>query len=337
MHGSGKTRIATESLVTRSSDIPGSLLTLVRAWRRSALALFVVILGLNLTACSTTKPVAGDKEGLRNVAVVVSNRAPVFQKVATHIKQDLGSNAALYYLSGDASGDTQLLNKISSLKHRKIVAIGLPAALWSKQLVGKQVVFCQVFNYRQYDLVTPSRKGVSSVPPPRQLFSRWKRLSPGLRRVIVISGPFHEGLIRKAQSAASKNGIRLDHVVVRSDKEFVYQYKKMVGRFQGTWLLPDNRVLSRAAMREVMSYSVRHGKQVMVFNPQLLPIGGLISAEPRPDDVAAQALNRLRNVAGGADIPGPDVTGLTKTRFKINKVVARQLGLMSAEGKRGGA
>lgn len=86
-----------------------------------------------------------------------------------------------------------------------------------------------------------------------------------------------------------------------------------------------------------MSYSVRHGKQAMIFSPQLLSIGGLISAEPRPDDAAKQVLNRLHSITNDAEIPGPDVTELTGTRFKANTVVVRPFGLKQIEEERDGA
>ena len=86
-----------------------------------------------------------------------------------------------------------------------------------------------------------------------------------------------------------------------------------------------------------MSYSVRHGKQAMIFSPRLLSIGGMISAEPRPGDVAKQVLNRLRSIANDAEIPGPDVTELTGTRFKANNVVVRPFGLEPIEEERDGA
>lgn len=86
-----------------------------------------------------------------------------------------------------------------------------------------------------------------------------------------------------------------------------------------------------------MSYSVRHGKQVVVLSPQLLSIGGLLNAEPRPGDVAKQVLNRLRSIANDAEIPGPDVTKLTRIRFKANSVVVRPFGLKPAEEQRDGA
>jgi len=116
-------------------------------------------------------------------------------------------------------------------------------------------------------------------------------------------------------------------MVVRSDKEFIYTYKQNAGKYHGLWLLPDNRVLSRKAIRDVMSYSVKHGKQVMVFSPQLLQIGGLVSASANADDVAEQVYRRLQDGAGEPNIPGPAVTPLTRADFRINRVMAGQLGI----------
>jgi hypothetical protein len=74
---------------------------------------------------------------------------------------------------------------------------------------------------------------------------------------------------------------------------------------------------------------------VAVFNPQLLAIGGLISAEPKPEDVANQVIRRLRQANTKTGIPGPDVTALGQTRFQINTVLARQLGLKSVNANAG--
>ncbi|MCG6975520.1 MAG: hypothetical protein LJE56_03825 [Acidiferrobacterales bacterium] len=291
-------------------------------WLTAAVALFM------LSACTTAPPEAPRQaRSPQKVAIVVSQRAAVFDDVAEQLQQELAGNATRYYLTGKNAADNELAKAVTESSATQVVVIGLPAALWSNQIQRKQIVFCQVFNHQQYRLVSEWRKGVSSVPPAEQLFTKWKTLSPSLRRVVTITGPMHKSLIAHAKNAAAKEGIRLDHMVVRSDKEFRYTFKNRVGKYQGIWLLPDNRVLSRSTMREVMSYSIRHGKQVAVFNPQLLSIGGLISAEPVPEDVAVRVLDRLRKARPGAAIPGPGVVPLGKTRFQINKVLVRQLGL----------
>ena len=39
----------------------------------------------------------------------------------------------------------------------------------------------------------------------------------------------------------------------------------MTHAIDGLWLLPDNRILSPDVVREMMSYSAKHKKQVVVF------------------------------------------------------------------------
>jgi len=308
-------------------------------WARPSLRLAMLALLFAASACTTTpeeEDAADDSSSAElKVAIVVSQRAPVFDDVAEQLQRVLGKRAVRYYLTGKSAADSELARTLMASDRQQVVAIGLPAALWSKQLQNRQIVFCQVFNYRQYKLVSDSRKGVSSVPPADQLFGKWKALSPSLRRVVTITGPYHKHLVAAAKAAAAKQGIGLDHIVVRSDKEFRYTFKNRVVNYQGVWLLPDNRILSRSAMHEVMSYSVRNGKQVAVFNPQLLAIGGLISAEPKPEDVANQVIRRLRQANAKTGIPGPDVTALGQTRFQINTVLARQLGLKSVNTNAG--
>jgi len=290
-----------------------------------ALRILVLLVLASLAACQIAP--RGESQVL-SVAVVSSSKAESFKQVADRLKAKLGDRARLYTLQGNTESDQQLLQRLNGSARRQVIVIGLKASRWSKHLVGKQVVFCQVFNYRQYGLVAPNRKGVSAVPPPDQLFRKWKRLSPKLRSVLAITGPLHRAMLRQARHDARRHGVQLKHMVVRSDKEFVYTYKQNVDKYHGLWLLPDNRVLSRKAMHDVMSYSVKHGKQVMVFSPQLLQIGGLVSVSAIADDVAEQVYRRLQDGVGEPNIPGPAVTHLTRADIRINHVVARQLGLI---------
>lgn len=286
-----------------------------------------VFLGLaSLTACQTTPLV--EPVPVTSVAIVSSGKAKSFKQVADRLKLKLGDRAKVFTLKGNSRLDQQLLRRLNKSGRKQVVTIGLRASRWSNQLAGKQVIFCQVFNYRQYGLVASNRKGVSAVPPPDQLFRQWKRLSPKLRSVLAITGPLHRTMLRQARYDARRHGIQLKHMVVGSDKEFIYTYKQNAGKYHGLWLLPDNRVLSRKAIRDVMSYSVKHSRQVMVFSPQLLQIGGLVSASAIADDVAQQVYRRLQDGAGEPNIPGPAVTHLTRADFRINRVVATQLGLL---------
>ncbi len=267
--------------------------------------------------------------------VAYGSGVPSFRTIAERVQEKLGPVASLQAVSADSTRNAMLARAIGEHMPPQVVAVGLRAARWSRRFRKSQVVFCEVFNFTDEHLIMPRHKGVRLTPPPAQLFVRWHALAPRLRRVLVISGPGKERLIAEARTAARDAGIRLDHQTVRSDKEYVFAYKRAASRYQGLWVLPDNRVLSRSAVLDVMSYSVRQGKQVAVFSPELLRLGGLISVQPVADDVAEQVVARLRAGSGRQELPGPVVSDLTRSDLRINNVVARQLGLVVHSGRRG--
>ncbi|MFV1997141.1 MAG: hypothetical protein ACC641_03935 [Acidiferrobacterales bacterium] len=287
---------------------------------------------LLLSGCQSTTPKKPPSD--TSIAIISSNNTRIFKEVALGLKNKLGKQTQVSYLTGNARKDQRVIQQLNSSDRKQVVTIGLRASRLGKQLTNKQVVFSQVFNYRQYGLVTPFRKGVTAVPPPGQVFRKWKQLAPNLKTVLSITGKLHGQMIKEAQLEARRYGIRLKHLVVRSDKEFIYTYKQNVGKYQGLWLLPDNRVLSRKVIHNIMSFSIKNGIQVMVFSPQLLQIGGLVSATAVSDDVVEQVYKRLQDGSGQFELPGPAVTALTRVDFRVNDVVARQLGLAKRNNRK---
>lgn len=258
------------------------------------------------------------------IAILLSDRSPAFVGVQREIEKKYSQRIENYYLGGSEAANSAVHKKIQSSDISRVIAIGLPAAQVARGLSGKRVVFCQVFNYEDTDLATAWMKGVAATTPVDEQFRVWKQLSPRLKRVGVITGKNLRGLMEEAQAAARENGLELVHVEVRSDKETLYAYKQLVPKIQGLWLVPDNRVLSRDVIRDVMAHSVREGKQVAVFSHQLLALGGLVSAESGYADIAEQVLERLKPAHRDSGAP---VAPLTQATIRINTVMARRLNL----------
>jgi ABC-type uncharacterized transport system substrate-binding protein len=281
------------------------------------LLVFCAVLG----GCQATQkiPVSG-------IAIIVSDSSPAFVGVQREIGKKFSQRVETYSL-GDESKNSAVRKKIQSSDLPVIVAIGLPAARLAQGLAGKKVIFCQVFNYEDTGLVTPSMKGVSATAPVREQLRVWKILYPKLTRIGVITGKNLQGLLDEAQAAAKEYEIRLDHVEVRSDKETLYAYKQLSPKIQGLWLVPDNRVLSRDVIRDIMAHSVKEGKQVAVFGRELLGLGGLISADTSYADIAEQVLARVRQAQEVSGVPGAPVIPLARTVIRINTVMAKRLNL----------
>ncbi len=264
---------------------------------------------------------------LPGVSILVSRDIPAYTRVASELSKHLTKRSKVYTFDGDVSTTEKALRETQWSDREQVVAIGLVAARAARELSDKQVIFCQVFNYTDYDLITPWMKGVSMLPRFSEQLRVWKDLDPNLRRVALLTGANQQHLITAAADAARDHGMEVVYREVRSDKETLYSFKRLAPEVQGLWLLPDNRVLSAGVIRALMSYAVRQRKEVLVFSPTLLKIGGLISIEGTESDVAAQVLARLQQAYGQEEIPGPDVVPLTSMQLQINARVAKQLGL----------
>jgi ABC-type uncharacterized transport system substrate-binding protein len=279
-----------------------------------------------VTPPPVTKP-APPKAAAMDVVILVSEDIPAYSKVAKAIARQLGKHASIRYLGSSQVENIKALEPYRNDEGKQFVSVGLSASIAAKTLANRQVVFCQVFNYQDYGLLSARHKGVSMMPSMSRTFATWRALSPGLTDVGVISGPGLEDMMQTATAAARNYGITLHYEIVNTDKEYQFAYKQMADKVQGYWLLPDNRVLSGNALREVMTFSVHNSKQVVVFSEELLKLGGLFSVTSDYRNVAQQVLERLGKAQDKDYIPGPDIIYLDRAILRINPVMAQRLDL----------
>ncbi|HEY6095772.1 MAG TPA: ABC transporter substrate binding protein [Gallionellaceae bacterium] len=301
--------------------------------------LLTIILVLHLYGCSQSvqppppvvvaEPAAAPRpvKPAMQLVVLVSEDIPAYSGVAKAVTRLAGRRSSIRQLGASPTENLRTVSAYGNEERRQFVSVGLNASVAAKALANRQVVFCQVFNYQDHALLSSLHKGVSMTPSPQRLFATWRTLAPNVTDIGLISGPGLEELIQTARLAARRYGITLHHVTVNSDKEFQYAYKQMAGKVQGYWLLPDNRVLSGPALRDVMTFSVRNSKQVAVFSDDLLNLGGMFSVGIDVQDIAQHVLDRLEQGQDKDFLPGPDIVYPDKLNLHINAVMAQRLGL----------
>lgn len=260
-----------------------------------------------------------------HVVILVSEDIPAYSDVAKALDKLVGKRATIQYLSSSLAENMKAIANLKNDENVQIASVGLNAAIAAKTLTNNQVIFCQVYNFQDYALLSPNHKGVSMMTSFVKTFSTWRTLSINAIDIGVISGPGFDDVMQTAKSAALSQGFRLHHETVNSDKEYQYAFKKMSNKVQGYWLLPDNRVLSENILRDLMTYSVRNSKQVAVFSDELLKLGGLFSIQSNYNDIAQQVYDRLEQAQYQDTIPGPDIVYLEKLELRINSVMAKHL------------
>jgi ABC-type uncharacterized transport system substrate-binding protein len=274
-----------------------------------------------------TRPAPPPVQRPAPVILVVSSDLPAYVDVASRLEVLFGADQVKGYVLDEISDHAGLAAEINQGNPRATVAIGLDAALFAAgQLNTAPVVFCQVLNYAEHDTLKRAAAGVSALPSISQQFRYWKNVDGKLRRIGTIAGPGHEDLLAQAQLAAEEQNLDFKHRISQSDQETIYLFKRLAAQIDGFWLIPDNRILSLNAIREILSYATERRVRVVVSSPSLLKFGALMSLSLSSTLIADAVYNVVEALADD-DQHAFEVFAPTRFDVEINAGVAERFGL----------
>jgi len=262
------------------------------------------------------------------IAVVISDRTPAYVEVSVALDKYL-NHYEVYDLSDRSLSHQDAFAAITASEASAVVAVGLAAAQAAKEHSSIPVVIGQVFNVNDNDLLADNIKAVAVLPPIDLQIDAWRDLDPMLRNVGAILGPGHEDLIAETEKAMNENGIKFHYAIAESDRETLYLFNRLVRDIDGYILFPDNRILSRSVLTEMMSSASRRHVQVAVFNEPLLAYGAAFSAGTLVADIASTITRILEEIlSGNIDSVAP-LTELSEIDLQTNPATLRKLGLVS--------
>jgi len=257
------------------------------------------------------------------VAIVLTSRQPAYEDVANELSDRL-ERFTIYDLSDRSQPPVAAFRLINDSNSGAVVAIGLRAARSSLAMAQVPVVFSQVFNYQEHNLVTENSRGVSALAPLDAHLGAWKKIDPTLARVGLIIGGGHEDLVTDAEIAAAKYGVELHVQVTRSDQETLYHFKRMIREIDGFWLFPDNRILSPRVLKEMLTQANRRQVPVAVSHEAMLSMGAAISVSSVASDIAATIIGVLAKINAGHIDDVPPLSNLSEVRVVTNDALLNQ-------------
>ena len=257
---------------------------------------------------------------LPSVAIVMSNNSPAYADVAVELADRL-ENYEVYDLGDKSLPPVSVLRRINDSESSVVVAIGLRAAQSSVSMSEKPVVFSQVFNHHEHDLLSENSRGVAAIPPLDAQIAAWKKIDPTMVRVGVIIGEGHDDLIEEARLAAEKHDIELRVQITHSDQETLYFFRRMVRDIDGFWLFPDNRILSGRVLQEMLDDANRQQVPVTVPSDSMLELGATLSISTVAADIARTIVKVIREIRSGKLDSVPPITQLSEIRVETNGAI----------------
>lgn len=132
------------------------------------------------------------------VAIVMSSRQPAYQDVASELGERL-KNYTVFDISDRTQPPVLAFRMINDSTATAVVAIGLQAAEAAIARARMPVVFSQVFNFRDHELVTDNSRGISTLPPLDLQIAAWKKIDPTMSSIGAIIGEGHDELIASSR------------------------------------------------------------------------------------------------------------------------------------------
>lgn len=264
-----------------------------------------------------------------DIIVLASDDKGAVAAATAALQGAYGGKVEVHNMAGSRGRETEIVQAIKASAVSQVVAVGLLAAqVARRRLDGKQVVFCQVLNVEEFNLVAPWMKGVSGIPSLARQFAAWKALDPGLRKIGLITGQHAGYMLTDAEAAARPLGLEIEHVAVSSDRAVLSALQELrERRIGGLWLAPDSSILSQRAILDLMASSVKHNVPVLAFSPALLKEGALLSATADTREIASVTLERLRKSGPGSSVAGEALAPLAGARITVSATAAARFGL----------
>ena len=257
------------------------------------------------------------------VAIVLTSGQPAYADVARELTRRF-KDYDVYDLGAGSQPPVSVLRAINDSDPVAVVAIGLRAARSSVAMSTKPVLFSQVFNYQDYDLLTENSRGISALVPLEAQLSAWQEIDPTITRIGIIIGEGHEDLMADAQQAAERHDITLNVQIAHSDQETLYIFKRMIRDIDGYWLFPDNRILSSRVLQQMFDEAKSRHVPVIVPNESMLQMGAAISISTVASDIADTIVKVVRKIQEDGLQQVLPLTALSESRTQTNEPFFKQ-------------
>lgn len=254
------------------------------------------------------------------IAIVLTDNQPAYLDVAVELANYFADHK-LYDLGNESLPPVAVLRSINDTNVTVVVAIGLRAAQSSVAMSNVPVVFSQVFNHQDDDLLKSNSRGVASIAPLEAQLAAWKRVNPTISRIGLIIGEGHDDLLADAEMAAARHDIELQIRIAHSDQETLYLFRRMIRDIEGFWLFPDNRILSARVLNQMFEDANRHKVPLVVPNEAMLQMGAAMSISTVAADIAATIARLVRRIQAGEIDALPPMTPLSEVRVADRKSV----------------
>lgn len=268
----------------------------------------------------------GLAEAEQEIVALQSIKVAPYEQAVEGVKSVCGARIKRLVISELKGAD--VVDTINGIKPDMVLAIGMGALSKVKVIKGIPVVYLMVLNPQSILFGEKNVTGVNmNIPLEKQLHTLREAL-PGLKKVGLLYDPGRTGsLVRAAQNAAGRIGIKLLAMKVHSTREVPSLVRDMRGKIDIFWMLPDLTVITPETVEVFLLLSLEDRIPILTFSEKYVELGALISIGIDAFDIGRQAGEMANAILSGKDVGGIKPVDARKAVISVNLKVARKLGI----------
>ncbi|RLA94477.1 MAG: ABC transporter substrate-binding protein [Deltaproteobacteria bacterium] len=222
----------------------------------------------------------------------------------------------------------EVLGKIKALRPELILAIGMSGLLRVKSIKKIPIIYLMTLNPQSMLSEDDHITGIDmNIPQERQL-QLLREALPEVKTAGLLYDPEETTyFVQRAQKAALKEGIKLIVREVHNSQEVPSEIKKLKGKIDVFWMLPDITVCSPEVIEFFLLFFLENNIPTLTFAKKYVEIGALMSIETDPFDMGKQAGEMASEVLAGKPVKDIPVVEARKEKVTINLRIVRKLGI----------
>jgi len=269
-----------------------------------------------------------------DIALVTTSKISAFDIALDGFNETLRNGGYNVNLTTYNMAQNDLVAQLMSKKCDLVLAMGTDAAIKIKDKITRSpIVFSMILNPVQSKITEtmgPSGSNITGASldiPARIQLDLIKKVLPQAVNVGVIYSSKTADLIQEAKIAEKQMGLSLISFKVESDTEVPQAFKKLVGRVDVIWLVPDTTVCTQDSLPYMLNTSIESKLPIMGFAPYLCKAGALMSYTYDYKDIGRQTGELAIKILSGESVGDLPVEIPRKVNYVFNLKTANYLGL----------
>jgi len=268
------------------------------------------------------------------VAILVTEEAAAYEKVAKEIEAQLGHSYKTYDMKDSFSQNDAIISQINAQKPALIIALGDKAAeLASEKLNSTPILIGMVLELDKEPFKGAGIEGVGLQIPPQSVLTQLKLLVPNFKRIGVLSSGTEFASFRNSiKEIAQGLGVQAVDLTVSDKKDVANRVGQELSNLDALWLLPDPTILDNATFQGIVGKAQAAKKAIVVYSENFVRAGALFSVSPDYQATGQQLALLAKKMLAKENVK-PEHPYLSKFHYPIgsysvlNTRTAQQIGL----------